>query len=262
MVDHNNTSAKIFKNRVLISLLLIAPIAIIAKGGVLALALVFVMGGIMVWEVLTVAKVDLLRMLATLVLVLAPSGVLLGLGSFEIVGVALFVGGVGLYLLLQSWLLALLLIAVMLTAISSIGLLITPQQQWLLLAIIIIAAADSAAYVIGKKFGKAKIAPTISPGKTWLGAIAGLTAGAIAGIITGWGGMGLPLLTTAIMGLVVADLSIGGDLFESYFKRRYGIKDMSGILQGHGGLLDRCDGYLFALPCVYLAVLLGWLNGS
>ena len=63
-----------------------------------------------------------------------------------------------------------------------------------------------------------------------------------------------------IAGLVIADLSIGGDLLESMFKRKHGVKDAGTALPGHGGLLDRFDGYLLALPAMYLAVAMGWFR--
>jgi phosphatidate cytidylyltransferase len=128
----------------------------------------------------------------------------------------------------------------------------------LLLAVLSVAwVADVAAYFTGRRFGKHKLAPSISPGKTWEGA-----AGALVGILL-FGGV---LATTLVyeldrMQLVLAlclitAISIIGDLFESLLKRQAGIKDSSNILPGHGGVLDRIDSLTSTLPIA--AVLLLW----
>ena len=96
----------------------------------------------------------------------------------------------------------------------------------------------------------------ISPSKTWSGALCGVTAGGIAGYAMGVL-LGFPSGIAALAGLVIADLSIGGDLLESWFKRRHNVKDSGRILPGHGGFLDRFDGYLIVLPFLYLALING-----
>lgn len=117
----------------------------------------------------------------------------------------------------------------------------------LLVIISTIWLADSAAYFAGKQFGRHKLAPAISPGKTWegvLGALAAVTgyAGILYGsgwVATGWIFPGMWLITI---------VGIYGDLFESFFKRRANLKDSGQFLPGHGGLLDRVDGVVPALP--------------
>lgn len=117
----------------------------------------------------------------------------------------------------------------------------------LLVIISTIWLADSAAYFAGKQFGRHKLAPAISPGKTWEGVLGALLAVAIYAI-------GLKLLGAVstwwiLPGLwIVTIAGVYGDLFESFFKRRANLKDSGQFLPGHGGLLDRVDGVIPALP--------------
>jgi phosphatidate cytidylyltransferase len=121
-------------------------------------------------------------------------------------------------------------------------------DPWLLLTIIsTIWIADSAAYFAGKQFGKHKLAPTISPGKTWEGVLGALIAVALFGLIIY---LVIPDQDWMIVpGLcVVAALGVYGDLLESFFKRQASLKDSGQLLPGHGGILDRIDGVIPALP--------------
>ena len=110
---------------------------------------------------------------------------------------------------------------------------------WLVL---IVATTDIAAYFVGKAIGKRKFNP-ISPNKTWEGVIGGVAAATIVGYIYGDGYV-LGALAVAVS-LFVSIASIFGDLFESFLKRNAGVKDSGSILPGHGGVLDRVDGYMF-----------------
>jgi len=142
------------------------------------------------------------------------------------------------------------------------------SSLYLLSVMMLIWIADTGAYFAGKAFGKHKLAPSISPGKSWEGVLGGwLAVLAIAGcstmfpalsdtfsahILVKWGWAGF----LVVMTLMVA-ASIAGDLFESQLKRRAGVKDSSNLLPGHGGVLDRIDALIPTLP---FAVLLGvWL---
>ncbi len=116
--------------------------------------------------------------------------------------------------------------------------------------LLLIWANDTAAYFAGSAFGRHKLAPRISPGKSWEGAVAGAAAGAAVGAIAaGW--LGLGAATAALFGLLVTIASQMGDLFESAMKRRAGVKDSGTLLPGHGGVLDRFDGIFFAGPIGY-----------
>lgn len=135
-----------------------------------------------------------------------------------------------------------------------------PNGEFLVLAVVLlVAAADIGAYFAGRAFGKRKLAPRVSPGKTWAGAVGGVVAVAVIAVIYG-------LLTQASISLSLAVAlptavaSILGDLFESMLKRQRGVKDSSQLLPGHGGVLDRIDGLVAAAPIFALAVVsTGWL---
>jgi phosphatidate cytidylyltransferase len=118
--------------------------------------------------------------------------------------------------------------------------------------------ADIAAYFSGRAFGKHKLAPSISPGKTWEGAIGAAVGVVIYGLAVRQG-FAIELMPTSLWAaalLVVTAVSIIGDLFESLLKRKAGIKDSSNILPGHGGVLDRIDSLTSTLPVVALFLLL------
>lgn len=121
--------------------------------------------------------------------------------------------------------------------------------------------ADTAAYFGGRAFGRRKLSPVISPNKTVEGAVSALVAGPVGAWIFGWmllpdlGDM-LGPLGLAVLGLVVAGAATLGDLAESALKRECGVKDSSGLLPGHGGLLDRMDSLLWSIPaaCAFLVL--------
>ena len=160
----------------------------------------------------------------------------------------------------SSWINAAILVALMLTSFSFIGLTLAGSQHWLLLLVATVIAADTAAFFGGRFFQGPKLAPMISPSKTWSGAIAGLIGGGLLAAVLA-PSLGISLQSGVIMGVLIADFSIGGDLLESWFKRHHSVKDSGNILPGHGGLLDRCDGYLLSAPLVYSVVILGGING-
>ena len=133
---------------------------------------------------------------------------------------------------------------------------------WVLLLMGLIWGADSGAYFSGKAFGKNKLAPHVSPGKSWEGVIGGLVftqiglavySCLVAFSITQWG-------TLAFIGLITVAVSVLGDLTESLFKRHESLKDSSRLIPGHGGVMDRVDSLTAAAPIfVLLLSVFGWL---
>jgi len=118
--------------------------------------------------------------------------------------------------------------------------------------IVVVALTDSFAYLIGKSFGKKFISigfSSTSPNKTWEGVIGGVLVGSIVGSIVGL--YFFDFLNSLVISFFISIFSVLGDLFESYLKRLAGVKDSGNILPGHGGVLDRIDGYLFAGPLLY-----------
>ena len=122
-----------------------------------------------------------------------------------------------------------------------------------LLVLLLVWIADTAAYFVGRTWGRRKLAPGISPGKTWEGAFGGLVGAALYAIILAFfthRGAGPALVATAVM---LGMASIVGDLFESAAKRQAGLKDSGSLLPGHGGILDRIDSATAVLPLAALA---------
>jgi len=128
-------------------------------------------------------------------------------------------------------------------------------HRWLLTAIAVVWAADTGAYFAGRKFGKHKLAPRISPNKTIEGLIGGVIAGVVVGVAAAFWLAEAPLAqlpSVALVALAAVLFSVIGDLFESMLKRHAGVKDSGHLIPGHGGILDRLDGVLAALPVLAL----------
>ena len=129
--------------------------------------------------------------------------------------------------------------------------------EYLLFTLLIVWAADAGAYFAGKQFGRVKLAPKISPGKTWEGVLGGLVIVALLAVAAAyWSDEALAVLLPFC--LAVAALSIVGDLTVSMFKRSAGVKDSGRLFPGHGGVLDRIDSVAAAAPLFALG--LGWLG--
>jgi phosphatidate cytidylyltransferase len=123
----------------------------------------------------------------------------------------------------------------------------------LFLLLLLVIGADIGAFFAGRSFGRQKLAPRVSPGKTWEGAIGGLAAVALIA----WAGaayLGLPIGAGVAFGCAVGIFSIIGDLTESMFKRAAGLKDSGALLPGHGGMLDRIDSVTAAAPLYALGL--------
>jgi phosphatidate cytidylyltransferase len=141
---------------------------------------------------------------------------------------------------------------------AGLGLLaLAPAGALLVLGLVWIA--DSAAYFVGSAWGRRTLAPAISPGKTWEGALGGTAAALVYAIICATFIEGLLVLPYLAAALLLAVLSIVGDLFESAVKRQAGVKDSGSLLPGHGGILDRIDSATATLPVA--ALLVPWILG-
>ncbi len=128
----------------------------------------------------------------------------------------------------------------------------------LLFLMVLIWAGDSAAYFAGRRFGDRKLAPVVSPGKSIEGALGAMVAAVILALALAWWQPALGLFAALLLCLAVMGISIVGDLFESFMKRRAGLKDSGNLLPGHGGVLDRIDSLTAAAPLyLFLLLLLG-----
>ena len=143
------------------------------------------------------------------------------------------------------------LLAAMLAAINVVG-----TRPWIvLLMLMIICSADIGAWLFGRMIGGDKMWERLSSGKTWSGQIAGIICGTFAGVMYGLLGTDTFMPQLMWIGISVSLLSQYGDLTASWIKRKLGIKDFGTILPGHGGVLDRFDGWIYALPLIWLVML-------
>jgi phosphatidate cytidylyltransferase len=140
----------------------------------------------------------------------------------------------------------------------------TPQGQgWTLMLFATTWAADIGAFVVGNLLKGPKLWPRFSPNKTWAGFIGGLIAASAASVAVAAGLMRLSLVGAGVIGLAGGIGTMAGDLWESMLKRRFGVKDSGDLIPGHGGLLDRVDGLMFAVMVFAVARLVvryGWAH--
>lgn len=149
-----------------------------------------------------------------------------------------------------------------------VSLFVQRGSLYLLSLLILVWVADLAAFFVGRRFGKHKLAPTISPGKTREGAIAGVVAVVIWLLVsTAWpGSFAQDLLNywswfgVVVWGVVLGSISVMGDLFESLLKRRAQVKDSSRLLPGHGGVYDRIDAVVVVLPIAFILISVVYLQ--
>lgn len=125
--------------------------------------------------------------------------------------------------------------------------------QWVLFTLLLVWSADIGAYFAGHRFGRTRLAPDVSPGKTWEGVLGGVALSAIVAVCgSAW--FGLPLYTFVPLCLAAVGFSIVGDLTESLLKRFAGVKDSGTLFPGHGGVMDRIDSVTGAAPVLFFGL--------
>jgi phosphatidate cytidylyltransferase len=233
-------------------------------GGPWFAGLVAVAAALMLWELhRVVTGVGGIDATAMVLLVVAGAGsvvatLLRGLPE----GVAVVALGVVAVALLaprgaRGWL-ATGLIYVALAMCFAIVLRATPRDGLALVLwlVLVVVAADVGAYFVGRAVGGPKLWPAVSPGKTWSGALGGLAAAVVVGVALALA-LGWPPARLGLVSAAMAAASQAGDLLESALKRRFGVKDSSRLIPGHGGVMDRLDAIMGALWFVALYGLLG-----
>jgi phosphatidate cytidylyltransferase len=250
--------------RVIVAMVLApAAIAIAYAGGWMWTALVTLAAiGLYVEWLMIVGAGRKTGVVASGVIALAIAGLCLALGRIDASLVASVLGLVAVALLSperRSWIATGFFYA----AAAEIGsVLVRLDQAWgfvaLMLILLVVWVTDIGGYFAGRGIGGPKLWPRVSPKKTWAGAVGGFAASLVvaeAFVAFGLGDTG----PTLLLGAVLSIASQLGDLFESAVKRRFGVKDSSHVIPGHGGLLDRLDGYVAA---VVLAAIFGFLRGG
>lgn len=141
--------------------------------------------------------------------------------------------------------------AAMLSLMSRLG---VPSGYYIVTFMLCVVASDTGGYIAGVFFGSRPMAPAVSPKKSWEGAAGSLVGGILAGVLTVTFLLGEPWWLGVILGAALVVCATMGDLVESQFKREISIKDMSGLLPGHGGLMDRLDGMLPSAAVTWLVL--------
>lgn len=210
------------------------------------------------------AKRVIVGVIMALVVALAALGEYFGIPAVRYLGVLIVIGMIAEMvicvartprdILKKNWIsfgAFLLWLCVMLAAANYVG-----TRPWImLLLLLIICCADIGAWFFGRMIGGDKMWERLSANKTWAGQIAGILCGTFASVMYGLLGADVFMPQLMWIGISIALLSQYGDLTASWIKREMGLKDFGRILPGHGGLLDRFDGWIYALPLIWLVML-------
>ena len=249
----------------IVSALLMAPVALAAVwfGSPWIEVLTIVAAGIMAWEWTRLCGAGSFGATGVLIVATVILAVVLGAARANGLALAVAVAGSGLVLGIglgrREPAPNLTAIGVLWLAVPCIALLWLAREMgtgaifWILA---VVWATDIGAYAVGRTVGGPKLAPRISPGKTWSGLFGGMACAALAGFITARIA-GTPPWSLVLLSAALAVVGQAGDLAESSLKRRFGAKDASGLIPGHGGLLDRLDALLAVVATVAVLRLAG-----
>jgi phosphatidate cytidylyltransferase len=229
--------------------------------------LVGVMGALMAWEWARLCSSGRLSRVGAATVAVAPVVVAIGAIYGIVPGVAAIAATmpvIGIAARIESsarpaWLaLGVLYVGLPCLALGWLRAMPEEGRPTLLWVLVLVWATDTGAYLAGRRIGGPKLAPRISPNKTWAGLFGGMAGAALVGLAAAAIEPRISPWVAAALGAALAIVEQGGDLFESSVKRRFGVKDSSNLIPGHGGVLDRVDGLL----SVSLAVAaLSWIAG-
>jgi phosphatidate cytidylyltransferase len=252
---------------VVIAAILLAAVFLLPAKGLVVVLSVVLLAAAWEWSAFVAGPRSVLRwsfLAVTLALCIS-----LWLGTASPAGLmACVVGGLVVWALALLWLVVapqhqtraavflagVIAIAIAWVCLARISLDVPRGHLWVLYSLLIVWVADSGAYFVGRSWGVSRLAPRISPGKTWAGLWGGLLASALlAGVVAL--ALRLPIVGMVTLTVVVAGYSVIGDLTESLCKRFAGMKDSGTLIPGHGGVLDRFDSLLAAAPCLLFGLL-------
>ena len=260
----NAASGEVFPR--IASAAILAPIALaVAYVGapVFELALAGI-AGVLGWEWTKLCGSRRPSLLATLLaLTAAASALAVAVGMTNIAAFIIVIGAVAAFLIeggdRRIWMMGgAVYIALPLAALEWIRISSPSGRDTVLWLLLVVWASDTFAYILGRAVGGPKLAPAISPKKTWAGLV-GAVAGAVGvGALVAFGLGARDVVAVAVLAAILGVLGQGGDLLESSVKRRFQVKDASRLIPGHGGLLDRMDALLAAVVGVAIARMAGW----
>lgn len=242
-----------FQTRLIAGLVLGVAAAAITLSGVVPFSILVVAGaGIVAWEwgrLVHGAQAGIV--IAVQVGTVALAGVLAALGLVGLGLLALPIGAILATLLTLGSNSLFAALGVFYAGLPAVALIwLRSDFSYGLLAVVflilVVVAADTAAFVAGRVIGGARLWPRVSPNKTWAGFIGAVLAGGIVGGLFWFGISAAPIARLAVTGALLAAIAQAGDLAESALKRRFGAKDTSSIIPGHGGVMDRMDGLIAA----------------
>jgi phosphatidate cytidylyltransferase len=251
-----------------IAAILLAAVFLLPTRGLVAVLSMVLLAAAWEWSAFVAGPRSALRWLFLLV-TLAMCGLLWFIAGSPAGLMACAVAGLGLWALALLWLVfapqlqsrtavfvaGVFAISIAWLCMARISLDQPRGHLWVLYALLIVWVADSGAYFAGRRWGVAKLAPRISPGKTWAGLWGGLLASALLAFLVAVA-LPLPMVGLVTLTVIVAAYSVVGDLTESLCKRFAGMKDSGTLIPGHGGVLDRFDSLLAAAPCLLFGLLI------
>lgn len=264
-----NTGSGDFLPRIA-SAAVLAPLALaVAYAGtpVFEIALAIV-AGVLAWEWTTMCgsrRPALARALFVLATVAAVFAVRAGIPGYAAAAIA--AGAAGAFVVeggdRRAWMAAgAVYIALPLAAFEWLRVSSASGREIVVWLLILVWTADTVAYLFGRTFGGPKLAPSVSPKKTWAGLAGALVGATLAGTLVAHGLGSRDALGMAGMAAIFGLAGQGGDLMESAVKRRFGVKDASRLIPGHGGLFDRVDALMAVIVVASLARLAGWQGGE
>ncbi|MGY3615506.1 phosphatidate cytidylyltransferase [Bradyrhizobium sp. USDA 10063] len=248
-----------------IAALVLAPVAIAiayAGGFLWTLLVTLAAVGLYVEWLMIVGVGRRLRVTVAGVIALAAAGLCLGAGRLDVSLSVLAIGLIAITVISpeqRQWTIAGFCYAAV-AEVASVLLRRDPDEGFvaLMFVLLVVWATDIGGYFAGRSIGGPKLWPRVSPKKTWAGALGGFVGSLV--VAAGFAAFGLgPVAPLLVLGAVLSVISQFGDLFESAVKRRFGVKDSSHLIPGHGGLMDRLDGFVAA---VAVAAIFGFLRGG